>query len=380
VSRGRPRLFDKTVPAHIEQAKIPSGAYWSRGDRVWYTFIDEGGKRRRRKLAGPEAKLSDLHRLLEDFAGVNRGALGWLCDQFHASAQFAALAETSRESYESDRRVVATYRIKSGALLAELPVRGLSTPFIQRLIDKIAEEHPSKANHLVRYLSRVFSWGIQRGHCKENPAKGVQHAKERKLRRLPSQLTYMNLLQHAQRGAALTPHTKGAISPYVWIVMELAFLCRLRRIEVITLTDANETEEGIQTNRRKGSRDTLVLWSPRLRSAWQTAQAERRRIWEKLGKPTPMRPEDRPALVNQKGEPITKSGMKTIWATFNAGAIKAGVITAEDRFGLHDLKRKGITDTKGDRAAKQEGSGHKNAAMLDVYDLSVPRVTTPGDV
>ncbi|RMQ58359.1 Prophage PSPPH06, site-specific recombinase phage integrase, partial [Pseudomonas savastanoi pv. glycinea] len=40
----------------------------------------------------------------------------------------------------------------------------------------------------------------------------------------------------------------------------------------------------------------------------------------------------------------------------------------------HDLKRRGITDTAGNRADKQEASGHRDGAMMDVYDLSVPLV------
>lgn len=58
-------------------------------------------------------------------------------------------------------------------------------------------------------------------------------------------------------------------------------------------------------------------------------------------------------------------------------AIEEGVITKEERFGLHDLKRRGITDTKGTRHEKQEASGHRSASMMDTYDLSVPIVSWP---
>lgn len=40
---------------------------------------------------------------------------------------------------------------------------------------------------------------------------------------------------------------------------------------------------------------------------------------------------------------------------------------------------RGITDTKGTRADKQEGSGHRSANMMDTYDLSVPLVPAAGD-
>ena len=40
-------------------------------------------------------------------------------------------------------------------------------------------------------------------------------------------------------------------------------------------------------------------------------------------------------------------------------------------FHFHDLKRKGTTEVKGDKLA---ASGHKSAAMLPVYDVSIPEV------
>lgn len=371
MARGRPRLADPTVPGHIDQAKIPTGAYWDRRDRVWYTFVmgaDE--KRRRKKIAGPEAKLSELHRLLEDVAGAKRDTLGWLCDLFNASSKFKALAVKTREDYEAQRKLISTYRTKAGLLLEDLKLGGITSPYLQRLVDKIGETHPSKANHLIRYLSRVFNWGMPRGRCLSNPAKGIEKAKERKRRRLPAARTHTSIVEYARAN-----HTD-----YLWITMELAYLLILRGIEVLTLTDAHETPEGVQTNRRKGSRDTLVRWSPRLRAAWDAAKARRKRIWAAKRTVEPIKPEDRLLLVNSKGATITKGTLNTLWQTMMLNAIAAGVIAKEDRFGPHDLKRKGITDTKGNRHDKREASGHRTEAMMDVYDLSLPEVSTPGGV
>jgi len=382
VTMGRPRLRDLSIPAHIEQTKIPKGAYWSRGDRTWYTIVRDDGKPRRHKLADDDARLSDLHRKLEEFAGVATGTLGWLCEKYHASDKFMGLATTTRDGYENDRKVMEAYELKSGQRLSTVRIGSIGTPHMQRVIDAIGATHPSKANHLLRYLRTVFSWGIRRGYCSSNPAKGVEQAKERKLRRKVEHAAQVAMLKFAQAGACLKAHSKGSISPVIWISMELAYLCRLRGIEVITLTDAHEMPEGIQTNRRKGSLDTLVLWSPRLRAAWKAAQTERRAIWERRGMATPMRAEDRPILVNLQGSTVTRSGMDTLWQSFMKKALNAtpAVIAAEQRFGLHDLKRKGITDTKGTRAAKREGSGHKSESMMDIYDQELHQVTTPGGV
>lgn len=156
--------------------------------------------------------------------------------------------------------------------------------------------------------------------------------------------------------------------------MEIAYLCRLRGIEVITLTDANALKEGILTNRRKGSRNNIVTWTPRLCSAWDAAIAMRTRIWEKRKTVVNLAPDQRPIIVNSGGRPLSKSELDTAWQRFITAAIEDGVLTEDQRFSLHDLKRKGITDTPGNRADKQLASGHRDGAMLDVYDLSVPTV------
>ncbi|MGR8932112.1 MAG: hypothetical protein ACU836_15885, partial [Gammaproteobacteria bacterium] len=45
-------------------------------------------------------------------------------------------------------------------------------------------------------------------------------------------------------------------------------------------------------------------------------------------------------------------------------------------FTFHDLKRKGITDATGN---KQEASGHRNASMLNIYDVKPAIVKPAGD-
>lgn len=128
--------------------------------------------------------------------------------------------------------------------------------------------------------------------------------------------------------------------------MELAYLCRLRGIEAVTLTDANELEEGLLTNCRKGGRDNVVRWTPPLRTAWDGAKAYRRRIWADKAYPYPVSAEGRFIIVAAHGGALQKSGLDTAWQRFITRAIEDGVISQEQRFALHDLKRRGITAPK----------------------------------
>jgi hypothetical protein len=57
-------------------------------------------------------------------------------------------------------------------------------------------------------------------------------------------------------------------------------------------------------------------------------------------------------------------------------AIDAKIITQEQRFTLHPVKRRGVTDTKGNRSDKQTASGHKDEKMLDIYDMELSEVPT----
>ena len=77
------------------------------------------------------------------------------------------------------------------------------------------------------------------------------------------------------------------------------------------------------------------------------------------------------------GGQLQKSSLDSTWQRFITRAIKEGVITEEQRFALHDLKRRGITDTPGDRKQKQDASGHRDEAMLDIYDFSLPAYPLP---
>ena len=43
-------------------------------------------------------------------------------------------------------------------------------------------------------------------------------------------------------------------------------------------------------------------------------------------------------------------------------------MTKEEWFGLHDLKRRGVTDTSGTIAERMEASGHKSLKGFEPYD------------
>lgn len=382
MKRGRKRQFNPHIPKHIDQTAIPLDVYYDhRGAGCWYRLsLNEAGRRQRKNLCGANVTLSELHRIVEEISGIDRDSLAYVCEQFHQSEQFKALQKKTQDDYEYCRGVLVAVPTKlPGKNLGDLAAKKLTSPLVQRVIDKLAADGPSKAAHVLRYWRRLLKWGKNRGYVDENVAIGVEAPKERKHRPLPSPVVMANLIKFAHQQGQLTRGQKGACAPYLWYVIEISYLCRLRGIETVTLTDANETELGVQTNRRKGSRDNVVRWTPRLEAAWAAAKAVRADVWEKKRVPVPIHPEQRTLIVAAHGGPLQKSSLDTAWQRFITQAIEKGILAPEERFAMHGFKRRGITDTTGTRAEKQEASGHKSAAMLDVYDFSVPVVNPSGE-
>lgn len=377
MKKARRRKHNPHIPSHIDQAALPAAIYFDpRKSGVWYTsHRDETGKQIRRNVAAADATLVELHQIVEEMGNTDRGTLRYLCQKFHDSHTYLKLSPKTQQDYTYCREVLVNIDTRIGKPLGDLAVRGFSPALVQRIIDRLAEDGtPSKAAHALRYLRRVMQWGRNRGYVDANPAQGIEAPAERKRRRLPAVNVMELLIDRAKAYGRLARNEPGSCPRYLAIVMELAYLCRLRGIEVVTLTDANEQDEGVLTNRRKGSRDNIVRWTPRLRAAWDAAKAYRAEVWTRRAMPTPIQPARRPLIIASHGGALSKSGLDTAWQRFITKAIEAGEIQEEDRYGLHDLKRRGITDTTGNRADKQEASGHRDESMMDIYDLSVPLV------
>jgi hypothetical protein len=372
----RPRKKDPSIPAHIDQDAIPKGVYWDRsGKGRWYVrSLTPEGKIECKTVAGATAKLSDLHAIAEDGRQPDAGTLDHLMGLFAESVVFKSKSDNTRRDYGYCRKRISGQMTRQRTTFGTLMVARLTAPVIQRLIDLIAEQHPTMAAHCLRYLRRLFRWGRNRGHCAHNPAEGVESPELNPSRVMPTPTAHAALLQFARERGARKPRTEGSVAPYLWICMELCYLCHLRGIELIDFRESQAEQDWLLTERRKGSRSTRFRWTPRLRAAWDAAIKLRNDTWAKKRKPTPLRKEDRPVIVSESGGSLRKSSMDTAWQRLIELALKEKIIAAEDRFALHGLKRRGMTDRPGTRDQKQDASGHRSAQMVDIYDQSVPLV------
>lgn len=229
-----------------------------------------------------------------------------------------------------------------------------------------AEESRSRANKELGYISRIFSWAYAYEKVKFNPAKGVPKLTIKARQHYAEDKDYYFLLQVAKESAYW----------YMPIAMEIAYLCRMRLSEVIDLTDTNALPDGLLVKRRKGSRDNIVAWTDHLSALWKAAISKRDEILASKNKPLPS---DRPIFISDRtGDRIMRESLKTAKGRIDkqakAKAVELGMTYTH--FTFHDLKRKGVTDTNGN---KQEASGHRNAAMLNIYDVKPIIVKAAGE-
>lgn len=391
MTRGRRRKPDPTMPKHIDPAKLPAGVYWRRpegaqGTGAWWRYVPhpEGGRQVRKIVAGATAVMSELHAIMEADTGPAKGTVARVFAAFEASTEFRQLAAGTRGNYRQLARWIEAYPTLLGVSFGQLKVDRLTLPTIQRLVEAVAKGtatergKPTKANHVLRLLRRTFAWGRLHGECTTNPAQGGQQVRERKQRRVPTLDTFRALQAFARDRGARLPHTKGSVAPYLASVMEIAYAARLRGIEVVTLTDANALPEGLMSNRRKGSRDNVTKWNPTLRQAWDELVRIRAEAIARVSRPVPLKAADRAIVVAQDGYALTKSGFDSAWQRLVKMAMKEGVLAPTDRFALHGLKHRGVTDTPGTRHAKKDASGHRSESSFEIYDHELQVVEPAG--
>ncbi|MEF2156374.1 integrase [Luteimonas sp. FXH3W] len=166
----------------------------------------------------------------------------------------------------------------------------------------------------------------------------------------------------------------NTVPSYLWAALEIAYLCRMRGSEVADINDADIRDDGIYCRRLKGSDDNFTEFSPRLEAAVIELRAQRKAIWERHGRAIPMRATRRPLIVSTTGEAISKGAIDSAWNRMWSNILQSGYLEPEDRFKLHGLKHRGISDTEGTLADAREASGHKTEQMTVRYRHKVSRV------
>lgn len=371
----RTRKHNPRIPTHIEQPKLPRGIYWDdSGKGRWYVFEDRAGKKGTKTVATRGATLADLHAIAEQMiTGVARGTVQHVVDRYKASPAFKQLSPRSQEEYAYNLDNACAYKTRAGTL-GSLQVDRLSPPVFARLRDALAAKTPAKANAWIRRLRGAFAWGVQDGCCRTNPCAGVDMVKEVAKDGMPSLELFRRVQAFARRQGALERNASGHVAPYLADFMEIAYQTRLRSSEVLALTDAHITPDGLLCKRLKGSKANIARIGPLLAAAIASLKKRRKKIWDDRGCEVQIRPERRFLFIGEGGEPLTYDGFNSARQRLMRLARTKGVLQKGENFTAHGLKHRGITDSD-DKTA----GGHKSEQMRHRYDHSLPVVDASAD-
>lgn len=224
--------------------------------------------------------------------------------------------------------------MKNGHTFGRVRLNSITPGALRKYLDARREDGaPVSGNREVALISVAWNWAKERDYIfLLNPCSDVKPNKEKPRDRYVTDQEYDAVY-------AMAPF-------YLKPAMELAYLCRMRRTEILTAQKSQILDEGFDTLRIKGSKDAVTRWSERLKQA----------VDYKAGKVGSIY-----IIHDKKGQKITTECFKSAWTRLKKKMKQEGI----EPFNFHDLKAKGVSDFEGDKLA---ASGHKDPKMMAVYD------------
>lgn len=271
--RGRTRSSEN-FPSHIKDpSKLPCHTWFNKsGAGKWMLdYYDATSEKwRSRRIAGPLATMPEIWQAYEAQEAKSETTFKSLSLDFQQSLAWRDLSRLTQDDYLGCHAKIINCKTASG-LFGDQPLVKWTIGTVRNYRDFRAEESRSRANKELSYIKRVFSWAYEYEKVKSNPAKGIKKLTVAARKHYAEDNDYNFLLQVA----------KESNYWYMPFAMEIAYLCRMRLAEVVDLRDGDERPEGLYIRRRKGSKDNITEWSPRLEQAWKSGKEIRNKILEK---------------------------------------------------------------------------------------------------
>ena len=303
-----------------------------------YTYkpYRKGAKRPTITLCPIRSPISRVWEEWEKLQESDQLTLGWLLDEYRKSEAFKSKSDATQKEQKRQIKVIKGYKLRSGKTFGEALRRSITNGSIRSYLDaRLADGAAVAGNRERAVISAAWNWARERDLIAEpNPCKGVKRNRE---------TARTNYVTDEHYKISLEVATPG----YLYVAQELAYLCRMRKSEVLRTTFNDVLEAGIDTRRLKGSKDTITGFTPRLK-----ALVEYARTYTKPGL----------YLVRDAaGAPVRVFTFNSAWRRHQARLQKKGVVP----FPFHDLKAKGVTDFDGDKRA---AGGHRSVTMTDRYN------------
>lgn len=242
---------------------------------------------------------------------------------------------------ELPRKAKATQRSnlqESKSLLAvfgRVRVEAISQPDAIRYLDLRGKASPTQANRELALLRHMLTKATHWGLIPRNPLLGLQ---------------YRNI-EHARDRYVTDDELAAAMAlatPMLRALMWLGYLTALRRGDLLRLTRANVTPEGLLTIEQKTGKRALVEWTDELHQVVSAALA---------------------ASPDARLFPVTAAAIDTSWTRLQVRIAAAG----GERFLMRDLRAKHATDFEAAGGDATAQLGHSGRAVTARHYLRAPR-------
>lgn len=344
MGRQRTSKIDERLPPYVYRKPrlnaVEYRPYLGKGRFGSSIYLKDAKGRQLKSNATLNEITKAYHRVLKD-EGDKGKSLSWLLKKYLKSPKYLALSQRTQKDYAWYSEKITKMPGKDGACFGDFPFHKITRKTISAFRDKLAGK-PTQANRRMQFLSAVFSWAIEEELLEANPCKGVSKFKLDPRTRYTEDDEYDLVL--------------GCASSYLFlpIMMELAYLCRMRMSEIRTMPIDAPNDIGVSVKRSKKSESELTTWTPRLRKAIDEARALFPDATSKY------------LIHNEDGSMITENQFRNAWRRTMEKAKKRGL---KKGFTFHDIKARGVTNHP------TQHSGHKSERMRSVYVRKAPNVT-----
>jgi len=179
-----------------------------------------------------------------------------MIDQYLAPEQHAKKSVHTKKKYGQNANQIKNTVTKSVDLLGNVDADRITPGVIRKYMDT---RPPVTANRETAFLSVCYQWCIERDLLDKKSRAKVRRNIENPDDRYVKDAEYQAVYQ---------------IAPdYIRCTMELAYLCRMRMCEVLTLRESDIKDTGLYIKRRKGSRDNITLFTERLNAAIELSRS-----------------------------------------------------------------------------------------------------------
>lgn len=330
---------------------MPAYVYRGRSAYEWKPYLGPGVPRKTYRLCPLTSPISVVWDRWEELqTTVAPHTLEWLLREYAASREFRFRGKKPKSPLtikEQERylEVIVARPSGRGETFGARRMKSITPGVIRKYLDaRLADGAGIAGNRERALISKAWSWAYARDMTRlKNPCIGVERNPEEPRKHYATDQDYEAWLGWlVEQGAPW----------YLPVIEEICYLCRARKIEALTMEKSAVADEGLDTLRRKGSKDGVTLWTERMRAVVEVAKAfEPGRFSRYL-------------VTNTRGQPITVSAYNSSRGRLMRRAVADGVV--RERFTVHDLKRKGATDS--DLPATV--STGNSPSMDKIYDLS----------